>query len=289
MQHLFDEIVGEPPVSTIDVASIVKREQRIRTIRRMIVPLTATAVVVLSGVLVGAVPTQPAPNKQAAPPVTTATTDAARFRLVLDSRESAQATAARMAEALDLGVRRVAPQARWLADNFYGAANVDGQLPVIIVGDGRTAKENTLYGGSFVDNGGRKGDVSLQVIGPRLCLGPGDRKCAKGDDTGRVRQWRYRLLQCAREEGPKCSQRTGPNGERIVVRTESVRPPKLTGPWSINSYAVFIGLDGERVLSIGTSNEYGGNAKDGPAQNDPPLTVNQLILVLTYLAGRIAP
>jgi hypothetical protein len=96
--------------------------------------------------------------------------------------------------------------------------------------------------------------VSLQVIGPRLCLGAGDSKCAKGDDTGRARQWRDRLLQCVQEE-PNCSQQTGPNGERIVVRTQSNRPPKLIGAWPITNYEVLIGLNGDRVLTISASNE----------------------------------
>jgi hypothetical protein len=288
MQHLFDEIVGEPPKSTIDVASIVKREQRARTLRRMSVPLAAATLVVLAGVLAGALPSQPAPNQHGAAPATTATTAPTRFELVLDSKESAEASAARLAEALDVAVRRVAPEARWLADNFHGVPTVDGQLPTIIVGDGRTANENTFYGGSYVDNGGRKGGVSLQVIGPRLCLGADDTKCAQGDDTGRVRQYRDRLLQCVQE--PNCSQQIGPNGERIVVRTQSNRPPRLTGAWPITNYEVLIGLDGDRVLTISVSNEYAtGDAKSQAAQQDPPLTVDQLILVLTDLAGRIAP
>jgi hypothetical protein len=44
------------------------------------------------------------------------------------------------------------------------------------------------------------------------------------------------------------------------------------------------------VLTISGSNEYApGDAKSRPAQQDPPLTVDQLVLVLTDLAGRIEP
>jgi hypothetical protein len=216
-------------------------------------------------------------------PQTNAATADTGFHLVMDSRESAAATAARLRAALDDGLRRAAPDARWLAGNLFGVPTADGEPPAIVTGDGITVSDEIFYGGSFVAVGARKGLLYLQISGPRLCT-PNDPKC-RADDPQRRRLAHERLLTC--QGADNCAERTAPDGRRIITETTSIRPPKLTGPWPITTHHVRIELSAEYVLTLTAGNESDDGGKGLPAQQDPPLSIEQVVVVLVTVAGRI--
>ena len=306
-KQLFDDFVGAPPPSTVDVVSIVAREQRRRA--RLRINLAATAVVVAVAVATTAGATlshrageaspQPGalPRAASSPSGTgsAAPSDASTFRLVADNQESAEATGQRLTETLDDAVKRVAPDARWLGGASYGAPTTDGPPPAMTSTGGAQASGQMFYGGSNLQVGSRQGSLQLQITDYRLfcsdATASANPKCGP-DVLARAKQGQENQLTCQMRNGPEpgCVQHTGPHGERVAVRTSSVKPPKLGGPWAFVTYEVRFELPDGRVLDTSVSNEVDSAESGGrPHQQDSPLSVNQVVAIATDIAGKIKP
>jgi hypothetical protein len=139
-QQLFDEIADGLSPSTVDVDAVIRKENRRRAAHRATGVMTAT--VALTGVLtvswtIGAAraPTPgavPALSPTAASPSPGSPQDG--FRLVDSTREDAAATAKKLSEAMDNGLRHVVPGARWVyvvSNATEVEAGPDGQPPTI--------------------------------------------------------------------------------------------------------------------------------------------------------------
>jgi hypothetical protein len=305
-QHVFDEVIGEPPSSTVDVAGIVRKERRARFARRCGGAAVAAVAVlaVAAGLLTGA---QHGPERvDAAPPDAT-------FKLVLDSRESAQATAERLSAALDEAVKDAAPGAQWLAGNAYGVPTRDGQAPPIFTGDGVRTSDQVFAGGGSLEVDGRRGALALEIMEAPVCHGSSGSTCRMPDtwrqktaklqqqcrelnqpnckkigNPDRMRQLYEEMFNC--QGAPGCTERVGPNGKKIIVRIESTRPPTATGPGQLTSYHVRTELPEGHVLELSVGNMVEKEKKDTSLpQQDPPLTVDQVVSVLTAVSSKIKP
>jgi hypothetical protein len=298
-KQLFDDFVGAPPPSTVDVPSIVAMERRRRGNRRIglaAVAVAAVAVAYTAGVTLPHRAGRTTPRAASSPSASGAPLpgDASTFRLVADDQESAQATARRLTATLDDAVRRVAAGVRWLGGNLYGTPTADGPPPTMISGDGGQSGDQMFYGGSNLQVGARQGDLQLQVTDYRLlCSGAASANPKCGPTAlAHAKQAQENGLTCRTLAGaePGCVLRTGPHGERVAVRTSSVKPPKLGGPWSFVTYDVEFELPDGRVLDVRASNEVDGPESGGrPHQQGSPLSVDQVLAIATDIAGKIKP
>ncbi|SHN20646.1 hypothetical protein [Cryptosporangium aurantiacum] len=191
-QQMFDDLIGEPPPSTVDVDRIVRRVRRVRMMQR-----SALAFIVVALVATGASYFQTG-TQSAAPPVAADT----RFRLVVDTEKAAEASGARLSEAYDEALQKAAPGFRWR----------EGHPPVI---SDREAKDLFTVTGS-IDYQGRSGLLLLRVEGP---YDPGPCKaspaqCAEVRDA--VENDAVRSLTCTKDGD--CVSRKGPQGQAMTVR-----------------------------------------------------------------------
>lgn len=287
-RQLFDEMVGTAPPSTVDVHAIVRRETR-KSARRWTGVLTAAvAAVAISAGVVATVDRGPDGVRSAVDPPPGAVDNG--FRLTATDRESTEATAARLREAIDGAVRRAAPGARWIATGAYENAAPDGQPPNLS-GPGSTAEVDRMFnGGTGILAEGRKGTLSISVIqvdrGTITC-DPSDAKCvAERALPDRTAEKRAQLLTCRGEAG--CTESTGPKGETIVALSSAVRLKQFPGPLLATSHTVRIELADRRVLVIDSRNDFAPpGGKNALQQPDPPLTAAQVVAIGSELAGKI--
>ncbi|MFC6020820.1 hypothetical protein ACFP2T_32205 [Plantactinospora solaniradicis] len=285
-QQLFDQVVGTPPPSTVDVVAIVRREKRRSAVRRIGTTMAAVLGLAASaGILVTA---QDGPAGVAPPPVAVDN----RFQLVASDRESAQLTAKRLAEALDEALRSAAPGARWIRSNIFEDAAPDGQPPHLFTDNTLKQHEQMFSGGTGVLADGRKGMLELHIVrfGPVTGKRCDDPKCVAeralpAEDENKKRDL---LLSCRDET--TCTERTGPNGERMTIRTDFIKLKRFPGPWKAANYQVFVELVDGRVLNLVSTNEYGmGEHESTLQQQYPPLTAAQLTEMAIEVAGRVKP
>lgn len=284
-QQLFDEVVGAPPPSTVDVAAIVKRERRRGAVLRVGTTMAAVLVLAVSAGVTVSIAARPGGTAQ--PPSTTDT----GFQLLADDRESAQATAQRLREALDHALKRAAPGAQWVSSNRYENPAPDGQPPNLFAADAPKEAQQMFNGGTGVAAEGRKGTLALDIVnfGPGAPCDTADPKCgAENALPSHEDNKRHMFLSCRGATG--CTERIGPNGEQMVVATDSTKLQQFSGPWSFTSYDVRVELPDARTLSLTVTNEFGvGNQESSLQQQDPPLTVDQVTAIALDVASKIKP
>ncbi|MEV6923247.1 hypothetical protein AB0M46_01850 [Dactylosporangium sp. NPDC051485] len=165
----------------------------------------------------------------------------------------------------------------------------------MISAGGTQASGQMFYGGSNLQIGSLEGSLQIQITDYRLfCSGTAastNPKCGP-DALQRSKQAQENGLTCQIRNGPApgCVRRTGPHGERVAVRTSSVKPPKLSGPWAFVTHDVQVELPDGRVLDISVSNEVDGAESGGrPHQQDSPLSVDQVVAIASDVAEKIKP
>jgi len=266
--HLFDQMIGDLPRSTVDVAGIVRREKRRGAVRR-VTALTTGAVALSVATALGLSMT--GGTGASSPPSATgasagATAPDAPFALVALTEESAAASAKKLSKALDAALRGTAPGARWIAEpGVEGRDTPDGEPPVLSyhVGKDERKAHELFNGGTGVLNQGRKGSLHLGV------------EPAEGLGEDGVR--RHNELTCP-PSGRHCEVERAPSGTKLVFQTWT------SGDVRTDSYEV--GLPDGRILRLLISNSFG--AGGGPApQKDTPLTRAQLKAIAIGVAGRI--
>jgi hypothetical protein len=256
-QQLFDEVIGTPPPSTVDVHALVRGEKRIRTARRT--TLGATAIVSLAlatGLMVG---TATKPGAPTATPATAQTQQSqdTRFQLLANDKESAEASAKRVSTAFDHAMRQAAPGAAWETIKDGGSNPTADGLPYIvpIFEDGPNAPVKDFSGSVNIKNDTRHGVLTLMII-PQV-----DPKVKTPKPP--------LVLACAGAAG--CTEGTGPNGERVSTR--------VTAQGKDNSIEIRIGVAGDRLLIL-SAHSTGAN----PAS---PMTAEQLISTAASISSQI--
>jgi len=208
------------------------------------------------------------------------------FQLLATDREAAEATAARLREALDRALVAAAPGARWLRRDFYGRPAPDGQPPFIIASDADANADQMFYGGTGVELAGRRGGFTLEVLSPRPCTADNPKCAAERSFPQFEERAREHLLRCTAEGG--CEVRTATGGVRVLVTTASTSPPRANLRWPFLRLQARVGLADGRVLALAVDNEdHTGTGKGAPAQELTPLTTDQLVAMAVAVAGQV--
>ncbi|MCM0674627.1 hypothetical protein NCC78_07995 [Micromonospora phytophila] len=287
--QLFDELIGTPPPARVDVGGIIRRGRRASAARRLGGSLAAVlALAVVGSVGVGVRDQEPgrAPAPPvAAPPSPTADT---RFRLVFDTKESAEASARRLSREFDAALREVAPGSKWfwIPDYVGEPRKPDGQPPRFT----HNGSEDLVHGGSGVSYRGRKGPLGVSIspdvfephgsgepTGSRDAFAPGGSAqpsghhwpCELPPGHGDTRYHRV------------CAEGTTPSGLRMKVET-------LTGKRDGSvQHIVSIQLPGNRAFSANVSNMVGVDEQAVRAQPEAPLSAEQLRAIAVRIAEQI--
>jgi len=269
--QLFDQLIGDVPPSSVDVAAIVRREKRRSTTRwftgaaTAVVALSVTTAIGLS--MTSSTGTSSPPSAAGGSSPAGTTTPDTRFALVAYSEESAAASAKRLGAALDAAFRKEAPGATWIFDpEVPGQTGPDGQPPKLSykVVDGASKKSQELFsGGSGVLNEGRKGSLHLGV---NAIDGLGE------DGTPQ------RKAGTCPPSGIECKAGTAPNGAPTIVLSKAFDEGRV--------YTAEVALPDGRALRITVNNTFGAGG-DGAARQATPLTSAQALAIAVEVASHI--
>jgi hypothetical protein len=275
-KHLFDRAIGEAPPSTVDADAIVARERRAVRLRGMASPWVATAAAVVALTFAVTVAILPPDNEgsvaPAVPPASTASSSPTkepssceRMRPTAPPTSEVPASAAsRLTDLLTTAVQTRLPAGATLAANpsaEYPEGTKHGPLEFFHVFSELTERpDGSCTGGD--DYFLARADVNGTVL-------TGNILAAVGRSGPPIT-----ANQCTDVQSPErtyCDQRTGPNGEVVVVQTLSLEG----GP---TSHQVRVSkLDGT-VVDLHAQNVSEDAKKGGPPESPaPPLTLDQLI------------
>ena len=266
MQAQFDEMIGTPPPSTVDVPTLVRRKKRSQAVRRAGYCMSAVvAAAVTGGVLISV--DAPGGGAHAGPPVAQPAPDT-RFQLRSNDKESAQATEQRLRVALDHAVKKAAPGVQYASFTGNLSNPTKEGLPFIVFAGSVGADSADMFAGDVnVVVGERHGVLSLMALAlPR----PGDP--VKRDVHGRVSP--PTRLACDGVAG--CTEGAGPHGEKLVM--------VVTRKGDYQDREVRIGIPGDRLLCVSAANV---DATDAKNTESPPLTIAQLTAIAEEVAGQI--
>jgi hypothetical protein len=260
--QLFDELIGDAPPSTVDVAGIVRREKRRGVALRATSVATAAVVLAVTaavGLTMAGGTGASSPPRAGGDPTPTVAVDT-RFALVADSEESIEATARRLSESLDAALRETAPGAGWIFEpRIPGETGPDGQ-PMTMSHkegpDGKTSQELFAGAAGFrVD--GRKGSMHFAIYN--------DDTAADGAECGpKVR---------------RCVEGTAPNGAKTRVNTVDYGNGVIV-------YIARVEVADGRILQLTQGNDFGLDGA-APPQRDTPLTGEQTLAVAVDVASQI--
>jgi hypothetical protein len=270
--QLFDEVIGDVPPSTVDVAGIVRREQRRGALRRVAGVATATvslsvATAIGLGLTGGTGASSPPSAVGNGGAAGTGVPDV-RFALVAQNQETASASAKRLSAALDTAFHKEAPTARWIFNpERPGQTGPDGVPPALsyrVVNAAKGVPEELFHGDSGVLDNGRRGNLHLGV---NATGGPGE----DGTTVGRT-------LICPSSGQRKCTAGKAPSGARMIFLTS------ISG--GVRVETCIVGLPDRRTLSITHTNNYGADGS-APPQTGMPLTEAQVKAIAFDVAAKI--
>ncbi|SCF43708.1 hypothetical protein [Micromonospora mirobrigensis] len=278
-QQVFDEFIGTPPPSTVDVDRIIERQRRGSLLRRAAgagSALAVAGVAVSVGVALGG-GAGPRPAPPAAAPtvpvsaVPSASASAAGLRLDPSSPQAIQRTLDGLRVALEEAVAGAAPDVRWI---YMPDVPGEKRLP-----DGHPAMRAERDPVGFVARSGlarRGGKAGLYMwVRPSGCGSPG----ATGSTSCSP------PIECDDSMEPgSCHASTTPDGLEVVETTETT-PARAGGKYRF--YQVQVKLPQGYHLRLLAVNYFGG---DGSAVSTatPLLTRAELRSAATAVASRVA-
>ncbi len=291
-KELFDEAVGVPPLSTVDLAAVMARQDRLRRTRRGAAAVTGAVAVALAVAVVLGLPAQlradrapepaiPSPSVSALVPPSPSGTPVA----------SGEEKAARVEAAWQRVLPRVLPGARWRAgrddpagprtyDKTFKAVppplstqtNADELDPVRRKVPWHTSIANYRTFG-VVRFGGVESQLFFETQW-RAVIERDPAYCAPAPDG---------VFTCRSDtmcEPPtKCRQLNGPNGELILIRNRSERLQGLRLPL-VSRWVWVRSADGTRVASLDQVNRVGTDGGPEPTTTRLALTEQQMIDIL---------
>ncbi|MET0492650.1 MAG: hypothetical protein ABW000_05910 [Actinoplanes sp.] len=265
MQPLFDEMIGTPPPSTVDVAAIVRREQRGRSARRAGYGLAAVvAVAVSAGTLTSVARPDDEPRAAPSPVIDT------RFQLISTDKQTAEASARQLSKALDHAVKKAVPGVTYPSFKGITSNPTKEGRPLIVISGGRGSGKDPVdwFGGTVnVELDKRQGALNLMAISlPEP--GTPDKVGPDGKPSPPM------LVSCEHETG--CQESTGPNGKKIVTI--------VTRRGNYQNREVRTEIPSHRVLSVSVANVDATNPDNAAA---PPLTTAQLARIVGEVSGQI--
>jgi hypothetical protein len=262
MQPLFDEMIGTPPPSTVDVAAIVRREQRGRSARRAGYGLAAVVAVAVSAGTLSSGNGSSSDPRAAPPPVADT-----RFQLISTDEKTADASARQLSRALDHAVKKAVPGVTYPSFKGITSNPTKEGLPLIVVGRGPGPDPVDWFGGTVnVQVDKRQGALNLMAIS----LPEPGTPFKKGPDG---KPSPPLLVSCEHETG--CQESAGPDGKKVVT--------VVTRKRNYQNREVRTEIPGHRVLTVSVSN-VDVNPENAAA---PPLTTAQLAQIIGEVSGQI--
>jgi hypothetical protein len=285
-RQIFDEHIGTPPPSTVDVDRIIQHQRRGSLLRRMAgggSALAATGLAISVGIaLSGGARSQPRPPS-VAPAVSASAVASASpaapapgLRLETSDPEAIQHTLDRLRVALETAVAGAAPDVRWI---YMPDVPGEKRLP-----DGHPAMyaERDPVGfaaRSGVARHGEKGGLYMWVR-PDTCSSPGGAGLPPGSGPGVCSA----VLEC--DHGRKarsCQASTTAEGLE-VVETSDTSPAKNGRQYRF--YQVQVKLPQGYHLRLSAVNYFGGDGS-GVTSERPLLTKAELRTAATAIAVQV--
>ena len=260
-QHLFDDMIGTPPPSTVNVPALVRRERRARIARRAGYGMTAMMALAIATAGVAGVSRSPSdPNDTRAVTQPQQSQDK-HFQLLASSKESADATAKRLSQTLDRALKQTVATAKWVNIKASDASNptADGLPNIVPIFLGPNHPGNYFSGTVNVENDGRQGHLDL-ALHPQAELGKQYPKKPRFQ------------LECAGEAG--CKEGISPDGKKIITTVGENEHAK----WQ----EIRVEVADNRLLIISVAMDVDPNNVQ-----TLPLTVAQTTAIAVYMAGRI--
>ena len=295
-KQLFDEVIGDVPPSTVDVAAIVAAERRTRVIWRS--AITTTAVVgLVAGLATGMVTGGPrSPYEQAGPPgwaVPSSTGEPTSdptsppppplngIRLVVGDGPGGAETARRLTEVLREAMAAHVPGLVWIPD---GRAATLTYRPDSVAAAWFTST-------AFLSAGGRRGGFNLSIYGGACTLKDSEKlpDCA-GDNRQRTLEGMKMFALC--RAGEDCTATTTAAGAKAWIKRHTNETPL----GALVSYLLYVEVPGDRMMEFYVGNYYppqtdpaGPVMPDGALQPEPVMTEEQLLAVGGQLVAQIIP
>lgn len=223
-RQLFDDLVGTPPPSTVDVKGIVRREQRARRLRHAGTATAVAVAVLAAGITAGLVlrPAQPpaTPAATGKPPVT-----------ATQSIEPREQTEIRLNSAWQAATARLFPGAAWSTEPDRVLAPTAPRL-------------NAVEGAYFVD-----GEIVINGVSNRFSFSAAEshaRMKRRECDLQRINACLARAdAPCLAEGG--CTTLPGPPGFVLTVRQDSQPLPGHAKP-AITIAVIVVNEQGRAVF-----------------------------------------
>lgn len=291
-KELFDEAVGVPPLSTVDLAAVMARQDRLRRNRRGAAAVTGAVAVAVAVAVVLGLPAQLRADRAPEPAIPSPSVSAPVSPSPSGPPgEPAEVKAARVEAAWQRVLPRVLPGARWRAGHddpagprIYDKTFKAAPPPLSTQTNSDEldfTRRNVPWHTSIaayhtfgvVRFGGVESDLFFDTRW-RTVLERDSGNCATAPDG--VYTCRLDTL-C--EPPTTCRQLTGPNGELIVIRNRSERIEGVRLPL-VNRSVLVRSADGTRTVSLDQGNEVGGDGDDSPKTTRLALTEQQMIDIL---------
>ncbi|EXG82350.1 hypothetical protein [Cryptosporangium arvum] len=218
-QQMFEDLVGQPPPSTVDVDAIIRDRTRRRRIRQAPMVMAAVAVVAVGATIAGFGHLGTGTTSRDDVVVGKAPAGGTKIRLVVDTAEGKAKSAEELTKAYDEAVKKAVRGAEWK----------DGKPPRVTDEEAAPPAE-FIFGATLIVDG-KPGALVIQI--ENAGEGP--------DDLATF------PLNCDNPDG-HCKMTEGPNGEKLVVRRWDYRD----GNWQKGDVYtnVTVGLGENRTLNL---------------------------------------
>ncbi|GAA0247706.1 hypothetical protein [Cryptosporangium japonicum] len=218
-QQMFDDLVGQPPPSTVDVDAIIRDRTRRRRIRQAPIVVAAVAVIAVGATVAGFGHLGTGPTSGGDVVVGKAPAGGTKIRLVVDTAEGKAKSAEELTRAYDEAVKKAVPGAEWK----------DGTAPRVTDAEAGPPAE-FIFGATLIVDG-KPGALVIQIEN-------------SGEEPYDLASF---PLNCDNPDG-HCKVTEGPNGEKLVVRRWDFRD----GAWEKGDVYtnVTVGLGENRTLSL---------------------------------------
>jgi hypothetical protein len=277
-RELFDEVIGTPPPSTVDVQRVMARQRRLSVVRHGGAALAGIAALAM---ILSVAVTLNHPKEQATGPVSAAPPE-----------ETAEQKAVRVQHAWSLAVAKVLPNAQWRAGHdgsretpsrgdYYDAT--PGPVPPSLLTQTNVGHDGSEVAWHISDSFYRTfGTVKVNGIESKFEISTAVRARRPGI-YGSCSVTSAGIFACSNDDkcslGQTCRQQVGPHGEAIVIRREQTHLAEFDLP--VVDLAVEVrSADGTQSVEFFIENRTGTDRGPAPESTDLALTDTQIVDIL---------